>query len=380
MPYDYIMAGGGCAGLSLAVRMVQSAALQSKSILIIDRERKTRNDRTWCFWEQQPDLFEPVVHRAWQHLWFHSEGFSKKLAIAPYAYKMIRGLDFYNFCYGILEAHPRVQFFCGSVDQIHQQPGLATVTAGGQAFEGEYVFNSILPAAPRLHPKHHYLKQHFKGWFVETARPFFRPSEPTLMDFRVSQAHGTAFVYVMPLSDTEALIEYTLFTKDLLAGEEYDYALRDYLKTWLQLPDYRIREEEFGVIPMTDYPFEAPDRRIISVGTAGGATKASSGYTFRYIQKQTAALVQQIERTGVPASTRSFFDRRFRWYDATLLNILSKGKPEGHRIFTWLFQRGNPQRLLKFLDNETHLLEELHVMQRLPRWAFSRAGLEELFK
>lgn len=380
MRYDYIIAGGGCAGLSLAVRMVQAPALQAKRILLIDRERKSKNDRTWCFWEQQPDLFEPAVYRTWQHLWFYGAGFSKKLSIAPYKYKMIRGIDFYNFCYQVLDAHPNVGFFYGNVDKIVPQPGGAAVVAGGREFQADYVFNSLLLKAPRLQPRHYYLKQHFKGWFVETTRPFFQPAEATFMDFRVSQAHGTTFVYVMPLSHTEALIEYTLFTKNLLPDDAYDQALHHYAENFLKLPAYHIREEEFGVIPMTDYPFDAPARRIIPMGTAGGATKASSGYTFRYIQKQTAGLVRQIEKTGVPAGTTAFFQKRFRWYDATLLNILSKGTMEGHQIFTRLFQRGDPQRVLKFLDNETHLLEELHVMQRLPKWAFTRAGVEELLK
>lgn len=50
--YDYIIAGGGLAGLSLAYYMNQTV-LREKSILIIDQDTKTKNDRTWCFWEKR---------------------------------------------------------------------------------------------------------------------------------------------------------------------------------------------------------------------------------------------------------------------------------------------------------------------------------------
>jgi lycopene beta-cyclase len=49
--YDFIIAGGGLAGLSLAYYMNQTV-LREKSILIIDQDTKTKNDRTWCFWEK----------------------------------------------------------------------------------------------------------------------------------------------------------------------------------------------------------------------------------------------------------------------------------------------------------------------------------------
>lgn len=383
MEYDYIITGGGCAGLSLAVRLQRSARLRDKKILIVDRERKTRNDRTWCFWERAPDLFEPVVYSRWQQLFFHSEDFSQQLNIAPYTYKMIRGIDFYTFCYQELEHSPNVTFAYGELERIVNHPSSATVIAGGCTFHGKYVFNSIHTIQldkPNLAPKHHYLMQHFKGWFVRTEEPFFNQASATLMDFRVSQRHGTTFMYVLPLSDREALMEYTLFTQQLLPQEAYTEALRDYATNWLKLPNYQVLDEEFGIIPMTDYAFDSPEGRIIPLGTAGGQTKASSGYTFRYIQKHTADIVHQLEANGTPFRSVPFTHRRFALYDATLLRILAQNKLKGEEVFTRLFMRGDPQRVLKFLDNETNFLEEIHVMWRLPQLPFAKAALQEILK
>lgn len=383
MEYDYIITGGGCAGLSLAVRLQRSARLREKKILILDRERKTRNDRTWCFWERQPDLFEPVVHSRWQQLFFYGKKFSQQLDIAPYSYKMIRGIDFYSFCYQELESNPNITFAYGELQRIINHPGSVSVLAGGQTFHGKYVFTSIHTIQldnPELEPKHHYLMQHFKGWFVRTEQPFFNHASATLMDFRVSQQHGTTFMYVLPLSEREALMEYTLFTQRLLPRDAYTEALRDYAANWLKLDNFQVLEEEFGIIPMTDYAFHAPDGRIIPIGTAGGQTKASSGYTFRYIQKHTAAIVRQLEIKGTPLLSVPFTHKRFALYDATLLRILATNKLKGDDVFTRLFERGDPQRVLKFLDNETNIFEEMNVMWRLPQLPFAKAALQEILK
>jgi glycine/D-amino acid oxidase-like deaminating enzyme len=56
--FDYIIAGGGLAGLSLAFYLNESEHLRGKKVLIIDRDAKRRNDRTWCFWEREPGAFE----------------------------------------------------------------------------------------------------------------------------------------------------------------------------------------------------------------------------------------------------------------------------------------------------------------------------------
>src|SRR6185295_19576215 len=108
------------------------------------------------------------------------------------------------------------------------------------------------------------------------------------------QHHGTTFVYVMPFSTTQALVEYTLFTDRLLEQAEYDEGLKEYISRFLNVQHYDIAGEEFGVIPMTNYVYPASNGCIINIGTAGGQTKASSGYTFRFIQKQAEQITEAL--------------------------------------------------------------------------------------
>lgn len=384
--YDHIIAGAGCAGLSLLVNMIHSGEFGGQKILLVDRAPKTQNDRTWCFWEKEAGLFEPVVYRSWDKLWFHGEKYSSLKDIRPYRYKMIRGIDFYNYCFGLIGKQPNITVEYGTVEGMVSD-GLQTfVTLNGEKIPARYIFNSILPTRP-LHPASPIdvpgqprgrwnLLQHFKGWVIGTERPFFRPEEATLMDFRVSQQQGSAFVYTMPLSDSAALVEYTVLSENLLQQTAYEEGLRNYLHDVLHLDGYTVMEEEFGVIPMTDHPFGGLENHILHIGTAGGQTKASSGYTFQFIQQQSREIVRALSETGVPSVPSA--SGRFRFYDKVLLNVLASGKLPGEKIFTRLFSGNRITDIFSFLDNGTRLTQELRIIGSLPTGPFLRAGLQEL--
>lgn len=378
--YDYIVTGGGCAGLSFILHVLQAPSLANKTILLIEKEQNRTNDRTWCYWEKSSGFFEEIVFRKWSKAWFHGLGYSALKQLGPYAYKMIRGIDFYHFCYERMARSGRVEVLNEAVKGIENVADGVVVSAGNTIFKGEFAFNSILFEQPALTNKTFYLLQHFKGWIIETKEPIFDPEKPTLMDFRVGQDEGTTFVYVMPFSATRALVEFTLFTPSLLEQEAYDAGLRAYLREFLKITDYRLLEEEFGVIPMTDHVFPAVNGNILHLGTAGGQTKPSSGYTFRYIQKHVAALVDQLVVSGNPFLKKSVLQKRFMWYDRVLLHMLFHKKMPGARIFTLLFSRNPIQRIFMFLDNETKLAQELILLNTLPQWPFMKAGWKELFK
>ncbi len=378
--YDYIIAGMGAAGLSLAVHLARSGVLADKKILLIDKERKEQNDRTWCFWETAPGPFEPVVFQHWSRAWFHAPGFEALLDLEPYTYKMIRGIDYYRYCFDFLAGFPQVELLFAPVEDMVSGDGYAEVRAGGTTYRAQYVFNSILFEKPRPVPGKYYLLQHFKGWVVETAKPAFKPGEATLMDFRPSQEHGTTFVYVMPFSETEALVEYTLFSEALLPDHAYDDGIRDYLRRFMDITDFRVKSAEYGVIPMTNHRFTRREGHLVHIGTAGGQTKASSGYTFRFIQKHVAAISDSLQRHGHPFDTPTVMVDRFYWYDSVLLNILHHRTLEGWYVFRELFRKNKASTILRFLDNETTLAQEFRLLNTLPQWPFMKAGLRELVR
>jgi lycopene beta-cyclase len=380
--YDYIFIGAGCAAISLLMRMIDAGLAANKSILLIDRAPKQKNDRTWCFWESHPGFFEPVVCKEWDQVWFHSDNFSKIFTINPYRYKMIRGIDFYKYCFSSIQQQPGIDVLYGDITGLSFYNNELKVKIDGRpnTFAGDVVFNSIWKEETTRQQKPVYLLQHFKGWMVETAQPFFTPGEATLMDFRVAQTNGATFVYVLPLSANKALVEYTLFSGKILTDDLYNEGLRNYLQQFLQLKEYTVTEEEFGVIPMTNAIFPWYTNGMYHIGTAGGQTKASSGYTFQFIQKQSAAIVKHIKENTLNSTLKpGAVSKRFNFYDAVLLQVLANKYANGNQVFTSLFKRNSPQAIFQFLDNESSLAADLSIIQSLPTWPFFKAAGKQLF-
>jgi lycopene beta-cyclase len=289
---------------------------------------------------------------------------------------MIRGLDFYQHSLQLIQQQPNFTIRFDNVDHVFSSEYTTGIMVKGKPLHCDYVFNSILFNQPVLREKHYWLLQHFKGFTVETEDNCFRPEQATLMDFRTSQEHGTAFYYVLPFSPRHALVEYTFFSAELLKKEVYDQGLRDYLEKILGIRNYKITESEFGVIPMTNFRFSPGQNRIINLGTAGGQTKGSSGYTFNFIQKHSRALVNQLIKTGQPFIHKT--GGRFSFYDSLLLQILHRNILTGEKIFSELFSKNPPHRVLKFLDNETTPSEELGIITSLPAMPFLKAAINQL--
>ena len=188
--HDFIIAGSGASGLGLAYQMSMSA-LRDQSILIVDRDPKDRNDRTWCFWSDGPTRYDHLVYRYWEQLEVVSDHFHQVYDLKPYQYKMIRGIDYYRELRESMASLPQIEFLQGRVtdltdtkDKQHAQVIIDDVPYGAR-----WAFDSIFkPSEPYNGPRgYHYLKQHFKGWEIETPIDCFHPQTVTLFDFRTLQ-------------------------------------------------------------------------------------------------------------------------------------------------------------------------------------------------
>jgi lycopene beta-cyclase len=375
--YDFIFLGAGCAALSIVMRMIRSRKFTDKRILLIDKEPKTNNDRTWCFWETQDGFFEDVVYKKWDRLsFFGDDDYADTGGIAPYQYKMIRGIDFYNYCFGEIGKHANIEL-CFGVATMINAAGKKMIELNGEYFplNRSIVFNSFINDTVKTNSEI-FLFQHFKGWVIETPSPVFDPSVATFMDFRVDQKRGTTFAYVLPLTGTKALVEYTLFSKNILEDGEYEQELANYITDILCISNYRISEKEFGVIPMTTKKTDFFNGGVYSIGTVGGQTKASTGYTFQFIQKQSELIKEYL------ISNRALIQlprapKRFTFYDKVLLDVLQNKRAGGKEIFTTLFKKNKLSQVLKFLDNESSVGEELKIIASLPTLPFLKAAINQ---
>ena len=369
--FDYIIAGGGMAGLSLAFYLNESG-LRDKKTLIIDRDAKNKNDHTWCFWEKGESAFEEIVFRRWQSVWFHgTRGFSGLLDLGEYEYKMIRAVDFYEFIFEKIKKNPNFTFLQTEIKSIENE---FVKTSKGDFHAKDFVFDSFTRKTYD-NPKYQNLRQHFYGWLIETETDIFNPKEPTLFDFRVGQKSECRFVYILPFSPKKALIEFTVFSRNLLEQNEYEQNLRKYISEILKVENYKTLETEAGVIPMSDEPHEEfPAEKIIRIGTAGGYVKPSTGYSFQRTQRRLQDLVKNLESSNSIQNPKSKIQNWKSYLDSVLLNVLLTKKHAADDVFTHLFAKNRAAQVLKFLDEDTSFAEDLRIMKTVPLKAFTKAA------
>src|SRR6266702_3458968 len=129
-PYDIIIAGGGAAGLSLAYHLLHSP-LHDRRALIVEKEAKDQNDRTWSFWTDRPTPFDDIVYRSWSQLQVLGNHFEKSFDLHEYRYNMIRGIDFYRFARQTVSECPHLEFLQGTVELIKDVDQQANVLVDG---------------------------------------------------------------------------------------------------------------------------------------------------------------------------------------------------------------------------------------------------------
>lgn len=374
-----LLIGGGAAGLSLAHRLTENGAADVTVVEPPDGPLRPA-ERTWCYWDAGVDGLEDVVSASWPVLRLHdAHGRPVTVGPAPFTYRMVRSADFERLVHGRLadsEGGRLLRATVESVRSVAEGAHVRCTLPEGRPLTllARRVFDSRpLPVLP---PARTRLLQHFRGWYVRTGTDRFDPAVADLMDFRVPQpAHGLAFGYVLPLAPDRALVEYTEFSAGTLTTEAYESALGHYCRDILGLGALTVERAEQGVIPMTDarFPLRAGPA-LFRIGTAGGATRAATGYTFAAVQRQSRAIAAAL-RDGhgtVPPP----HGRRASAMDAILLRALDTGRIDGPEFFTDLFRRVPAERLLRFLDGATSLREEWGIGLRTPVLPMLRTAAE----
>ena len=377
--FDYIIVGGGASGLLLADALGSDPYFGSKRIALFEKEQDKGNDRTWCFWETGEGRFDPILTRSWDHVWFRGPDYERKLSLQPFRYKMLRGADFYREYHQRIGDYPNIATFFEEVSSIEEAGRSAIVHTAARSYRAPLVFSSVSfePMASLMRP-YPVLQQHFIGWFIRSENPVFDATAPTFMDFSIPQQGNTRFMYILPLSDREALVEYTLFSESLLKTEEYETALRVYITDTLGSTSYEVVETEKGSIPMTVNDFSAADREhLVHIGIAGSWAKPSTGYTFWNTTRNIPKLVDAL-KNGKPLKVAG--RNKFWFYDRIFLNVLALENEKGSEVFGRMFRELSPQVIFRFLQEDTDLAEDLRVINSCPKGMFLRAFWKALTK
>lgn len=373
--YDFVIAGAGCSGLSLATSLAKANLKQS--ILLIDKNIHTNQDKTWCFWDTANSSVLPFTTTVWQNLTFYSDNYEKKEKILPFNYVGVKSEDFYKYSYEVLKNAKNIDIVEENIECIYGLESGACLETKTQKFHCRYLFNStsISSGHFKRHSSYSSLKQHFQGWFIKIEKPVFEKNTATFMDFRTEQHQDVRFFYVLPYSDREALIEYTIFSKQLLADEAYDEQIEKYIQETLQIEKFTIIEKEKGVIPMEFIHPDTTHNHIIPIGIVGGALKPSTGFAFSLIQKQVDQIIKSIQSDNLHLFKKRI-QNRFSFYDTILLHLLQKKEINKSAIFISLFKGNNIATILTFLSEKTGIFGEMKIFSTLPVKVFISALIE----
>lgn len=381
--YDYILAGGGLSGQMLALEL-QKFIPEDASVLIVDRNNKNQNDRTWSYWSIDRFWTDNLAVKTWENIHVRADRFDRKINIDPYHYATIRGIDFYNFTKEKLKDDSRFEWIKADISSVDNQSGNVS-TLDGKCYEGNLIFKSFFDPKHLSIPSENYtvLYQQFKGWFVKTEEPIFDDSTVTFMDFQtLENTKETRFFYILPFSKNEALVEYTAFTANRLDETVFDQHLDWYFKEKLPATKFEIKETEFDFIPMTDYPFPGKvEGKVVNIGTTAAFVKASTGYCFSRTREKVQLIANALQKNGKIEESDFTSPVHYRIFDSAMLDMTGSGKIPGAKFFTSLFKKMPSSFLFRFLDEKASFGEIIRTMLSSPgKIKLIRSTMNKLLK
>ena len=313
---DYLIIGGGCAGLGLAVNFINSG-VRNKKILVLEARSEYKRDKTWCSWAVYKHQFQDVVSKTWSKFQFISSDNRLILDSAKHPYQHINSLDYYKYALNLIANSSFAQVrMSACANTLRAQDDNVIVETNSGVISAKYVFDGRLPKPPDekiLQDKiGTFAVQVFLGVHIQLEEPFFNEHIATIMDSNIS-SDGVAFYYVLPFNSYEALIEPTFFLKSPSLIKEFTLdKLRSYIDDYLSkhhyFVQYKILYQEHDILHMIDFmTFEKhPHPRVYKIGTAAGLLQPGTAYAFTSIQRYNEKLVTLLKTGEFPEPPQGF--------------------------------------------------------------------------
>ena len=374
---DLVILGAGCAGLSLAARLANGDG--DLRVVMLDPRTEFADDRSWSFWHHNRHALHEVVAHEWNS-WTYSDrrGQHASHRVPDISYQYIRGIDFYRWALAAIAVDPHIELRLGLAAHDLTSVVLTDGTTGVRIHTGRgpLIARRVVDTRPRR--ARALLYQCFSGVEIEHGGALTADSVGTappaadsvgLMTRMRSGADGLGFVYVLPLTPTRALVEWTRFSPVPLAASVVA-AERDAELAAMGLADAAVVREEGGILPMGRV--DAPEPTIAGVvlaGNAGGALRDASGYAFLRIQRWAARCADALARGESPAAhppepwVRRQMDRIF-------LQAVRAHPERTADYFMRMATRVPPHRLLRFLTDRATAGDVARIILSLPLLPF----------
>ena len=349
--FNYIIIGGGCAGLSLAYELEIHNKLIDKTLAIIEPRDQYKRDKTWSFWKTFDHNFEDCVIKSWNNFSINTDSNSIELKSEIFPYQSIDSGVFYNKIKTKLNLNKNISFY-KNINEV--------------STNNAFIFNSV----PEANLNKSNLWQHFQGVEIETNKNIFDDEIINLMDFNCDQRNNVHFFYTLPFAKNRALIE-TTWLSDLNDSSLTDYNLqvKNYIEGSLGIKSYKLRYKEEGSIPLF-YPSNKKEKNKINIGSAGGMTRLSTGYTFLNIQEHSKYICENIN--NIEKAKIYVIGKKYEFLDNVFLKVLKNNPEKMPNIFYKMF-KSPANTIIKFLSNKSNILEDLSIILKMPKWVFIKA-------
>jgi lycopene beta-cyclase len=371
-----VILGAGCAGLSLALNLALRNDYSGRTLLVDRREFYSR-DRTWCFFSPDDPALVPkeLISTQWTSGVVCTDDVSVHLDFGDKPYVHVDASDFYAYALGILENDPRFSFALGR--SVGDQDLLVDANTTFVRIDGDIYQAGMLVdtrndrLAEQSRPT---LWQVFIGMEIITDGSSFDPRTAVIMDFVQHDDHPVSFLYVLPTSETQALVEYTVFSTSLIDPESLKPDLVRSLTRKMGVGQHDIIRVERGAIPMGRTGAQSNSKNRISSGLIAGAARPSTGYAFLRIQRWAKACAKLIlEHQGLVGMTEDPLLTKVM--DSLFLKVLTRTSMSAETIFLELFKNTPTQSLVRFLNDEGSIRDHFRVISSLPKSSFVRAVL-----
>lgn len=366
---DLVILGAGCAGLSLAARLASGDG--DLRVVLVDPRTAFDDDRSWSFWQHDHHPLREIVAHEWSG-WTYADlaGHEATHRVPGMSYQYIRGVDFYRWALAEIAGDDRIALRLGVAAHSLDTATLTDGSTGVRVTtdEGTLLARRVVDTRPRRTAA--LLYQCFSGVEVEHGGALAtEPDAVGLMTRMRSGADGLGFVYVLPLSPTRALVEWTRFSPVPLA-EGVVVAERDAELAAMGLAGATVVREEGGILPMGRMPVdEQPMPGVVLAGNAGGALRDASGYAFLRIQQWARRCADALARGEDPAPHPAEPWVR-RQMDRVFLQAL-RAHPERTADYFMAMARGvAPHRLLRFLTDRATAGDLASIIVSLPLLPF----------
>ena len=364
--YDIAIIGAGCSGLSLAHRLLNS----NINVCILESgNQENRIRKTWSYWDIYQHTFAAIENNSLNNIYCINNSSPIKLNCDKHNYKSIDSQQFDKYIFEKIDASKNIDiFFNAPADDLIAEDKGIQIKSSNNTYRVKEVYDS------RPNNIDASMYQAFLGYYINPISSTDKIM-PRLMDF--TQDKEFSFYYVIPFKDNSCLVEYTFFTPTIHASDELKKTLDAYIED--TIGQYNLIRSEYGVIPMTPkLPALDSLKNVHKIGIRSGATRASTGYTFLNIQKQSEFFAKKIRGINSKNPLLTIKAKVLRKMDGILLRIIKNEPKQAKHIIFKMFTSNNHQTIIRFLSDIPSIFDILRIIINMPKIIFIKYAIKSL--